>query len=79
VRIPDPKPATLVKFHFIAMVVWAMLAIPTVLLWKQSILWIAAMSLWANFVGHFGAWDSARAEKAVDDAGGESQDSGQPM
>jgi hypothetical protein len=45
------------------MVVWALLAIPTLLLWSESILWIAFMSLYANFVGHFSAWDAARAEE----------------
>lgn len=64
-RIPDPKAATLVKFHFAMMVVWALMGIPTVLWWKQSILWVAFMSLWANVVGHFGAWDGARAEQAA--------------
>lgn len=66
-QIPDPDPHTLVKFHFAMMVVWALMAIPTVLFWKSSILWVAFMSLWANFVGHFGAWDAARAEKAADE------------
>jgi hypothetical protein len=59
----DPEPGTLARFHFIMMIVWALLAIPTVMIWKQSILWVAFMSLYANFVGHFSGWDAARAEK----------------
>lgn len=51
-------------FHFAAMIVWALLAIPTVLLWPESILWVAFMSLYANFVGHFAAWQGSRAEEA---------------
>lgn len=46
------------------MFVWAILAIPTILIWKESILWVAFMSLYANFIGHFSAFDAARAEKA---------------
>ena len=61
-QIPDPKPKNLVKFHFSMMIVWACLLVPTILLWKESILWIAFMSLYANFVGHFSAWDAARSE-----------------
>lgn len=61
-KMPDPDPRTLVKVHFSMMIVWAALAIPTVLFWKQSILWVAFMSLYANFVGHFSGWDAARAE-----------------
>lgn len=60
-KAPDPEPDTLVAFHLLAMVVWALLAVPTVLFWKQSILWVAFMSLYANFVGHFSAMDAARA------------------
>jgi hypothetical protein len=59
----DPAPRTLARFHLAMMFVWAFLAIPTVLLWKESILWVAFMSLYANFVGHFSGWDAARAEE----------------
>jgi hypothetical protein len=44
------------------MVVWGLLLAPTLLFWKESILWVASMSLYANFVGHFASWDAARAE-----------------
>lgn len=50
------------KVHGVAMIVWALLAIPTVLVWKQSILWVAFMSLYANFASHFSAWQASRAE-----------------
>lgn len=62
----DPEPKTLARFHLLMMVRWALLGIPTVLLWKQSILWVAFMSLYANFVGHFSGWDAARAEIKAD-------------
>lgn len=64
--VPDPNPRTLVRFHFAAMIVWGLLALPTVLLWRESILWVSFMSLYANFVGHFSGWDAARAEQAND-------------
>jgi hypothetical protein len=50
-------------FHLGASIVWALLLIPTLLLWKSSILWIASMSLYANFVGHWSAYQAAAAEK----------------
>lgn len=52
------------RFHLVMMLVWAVLAIPTVLVWKESVLWVAVMSLYANFVGHWSAYDAARAEAA---------------
>lgn len=61
----DPEPDTLVRFHLVMMVVWTALVLPTLLLWRESILWVAFMSLYANFVGHFGGWDAARAESAA--------------
>jgi uncharacterized membrane protein len=69
--MPDPKPRTLVRFHFVAMIVWASLAIPTVLIWRESLLWVAFMSLYANFVGHFSGWDAARAEQIAEEAADE--------
>ena len=45
--------------------VWALLVIPTLLFWKSSILWVAAMSLYANFIGHWSAYQAARAERTA--------------
>lgn len=43
--------------------IWLSLAIPTALFWKESVLWVAFMSLYANFVGHMSAAKAARAEE----------------
>jgi hypothetical protein len=51
------------KFHLIAMMVWAALLIPSLLWRRQSVTWIVFMSLYANFVGHFSAWQGSRAER----------------
>jgi hypothetical protein len=48
--------------HLALAATWALLGIPTVVWWKESILWVAFMSLWANIVGHLSAYDAARAE-----------------
>ena len=52
------------KVHLTAAVIWVLLGIPTVVWWKQSVLWVAIMSLWANVVGHISAYDAARAEES---------------
>jgi hypothetical protein len=64
----DPAPRSLARVHFVCMIAWALLAIPTILIWRDSILWVAFMSLYANFVGHFSGWDAARAEEKADSA-----------
>jgi hypothetical protein len=46
--------------------VWALLLIPTLLFWKNSVLWIAGMSLYANFVGHLSAAKASRAEQEAE-------------
>lgn len=47
-------------------IVWALLLIPTILWWKDSIFWVATMSLYANVVGHWSSYQAARAEKKID-------------
>lgn len=54
-------------FHLGMMIVWAVLLVPTLLWWTESVLWVAIMSLYANFVGHFSAYQAARSEEAQKD------------
>lgn len=53
------------RFHAVATLVWLLLIIPSLLWWKDSILWVIVLSVWANFASHFGAWQGARAEDAA--------------
>jgi len=53
-------------FHAGATVVWLALLAPTLLWWRESVLWVAVMSLYANFAAHFAAWQAARAETKDD-------------
>lgn len=53
------------SFHFFMMIVWIVLAIPSILWWNKSILWVIFVSLYANFATEFGAWSSARADEAA--------------
>jgi hypothetical protein len=54
------------RFHATATLTWVLLALPTVFWWRDSILWVALMSVWANVAGHFAGWQGARAEQAND-------------
>lgn len=54
--------------HRIQGYLWIGLGIPTLLWWKDSILWVALMSLYANAETSFGAHDAQRAkEESKDD------------
>lgn len=53
-------------FHAIMIVVWILLIIPTIVIWAQSILWVAFMSVYAIIMAHWSAYQAARAEKKAD-------------
>jgi hypothetical protein len=59
---------SMVRLHAVMTVIWVMLTIPTLLWWRDSILWVLIMSLWSNASTHWGAWQAARAEQAQRDA-----------
>lgn len=59
---------SMMRLHAVMTVIWAALVIPTLLWWRDSILWVLVMSLWANMSTHWGAWQAARAEQAQRDA-----------
>lgn len=61
------KPKHLVKFNLIATGIWVLLIAPTLLFWKDSILWVAVMSVWANIAAHFSAYIAARSEQEAND------------
>jgi hypothetical protein len=63
------RPAFLKGFHGWMTLMWGLLIPVTVLTdLKTSIFWIALMSVWANFVGHFSSWQAARVEVTQDEA-----------
>lgn len=71
---------------------WCVLIAPTLLWWRESILWVALLSIWANVVSHYTAYLSARVEvreeeienavedieEAVDDTAPDHGSSGSP-
>lgn len=62
--LADPR--ILEAFHGWMTIMWFMLIPITVFTGLSgSVAWIALMSVWANFVGHFSSWQAARAEVAI--------------
>lgn len=53
------------RIHLILTMVWAILVVPTILWWKDSILFIGIVSVYANMISHWTAYQAARAEEAV--------------
>jgi hypothetical protein len=59
-------PRRVAGIHYTLAGVWALLLIPTLMFWSNSVLWVAAMSLYANFVGHLSAAKASRAEQEAE-------------
>lgn len=69
-RIARSGPAELLKkyepqAHLILTIFWTIAIIPTLVWWKDSVLWVALMSLWANIASHLAAYTAAKAGKAI--------------
>lgn len=64
-----PTGTQLRRFNAIATGIWLALVVPTVIWWRDSILWVGLMSVWANVASHFSAWQAARAEVAANTNG----------
>ncbi|WP_188188035.1 hypothetical protein [Nonomuraea sp. SYSU D8015] len=54
------------RLHLALTFVWIALIPPTLLWWRDSVTWVALMSLWANIASHFAAWQAARTERRLD-------------
>jgi hypothetical protein len=54
--------------HTVLTLVWAALVFPTLLLWRDSVLWVALMSLWVNIAAHWGAREAAKAKESQKEA-----------
>jgi hypothetical protein len=53
------------RLHLMLTWLWVLLIVPTILWWKESILFIGIVSVYANVVSHWTAYQAARAEKAA--------------
>jgi hypothetical protein len=66
-RARDPRRAR--WLHLVMAISWTLLMVPTLLWWKNSILWVAMMSGYANIVGHWSAYQASRAETEAGSGG----------
>ncbi|MDW8846721.1 hypothetical protein SD961_12610 [Erwinia sp. MMLR14_017] len=70
-------PSMIKKAHLTASVAWIILAIPSVIWWKSSVLWVIIISIYANIVGHLSGYTAARADEAAEQDEKEKQDKDQ--
>ena len=60
-------PALIKRCHLVAAVMWVILAIPSLIWWKNSVLWVILISIYANIVGHLSGYSAARADEAAEE------------
>ncbi len=56
-------PVFIKRCHLVAAVMWVGLAIPSLIWWKDSVLWVILISIYANIVGHLSGYSAARADQ----------------
>lgn len=64
-------PVFIKRCHLVAAVMWVGLAIPSLIWWKDSVLWVILISIYANIVGHLSGYSAARADQAAEEGGRE--------
>ena len=60
-------PVFIKRCHLVAAVMWVGLAIPSLIWWKDSVLWVILISIYANIVGHLSRYSAARADQAAEE------------
>jgi hypothetical protein len=54
--------------------IWIALIAPTLLWWKDAVLWVALMSLYANHKTAFSSWQANRAKREAEKNNGENNE-----
>lgn len=56
------KPEWIKNFNGIAIIIWILLIIPTLTIFRESVPWLNFMSIYAIIVAHLSAWVASRVE-----------------
>lgn len=59
------------RFNLVLTFVWIALLVPSLLLWKDSVPWLVSISVYANIVGHWSAYQGSRAGVAAENGNGD--------
>jgi hypothetical protein len=70
-KLPHPSDR---QVHLALLFTWVVLLIPTIIWWRDSILWIAFMSLYAIITSHWGAYEAAKAKDIAEAAREEAEE-----
>jgi len=65
--------------HGTLALVWFVIAVPAVLLWRHSVPFLVYVSVYANFVGHWSSYQAAKAEGRIEEVVADANDSETPL
>ena len=65
-RLDDPR--FHVRLNLALLVFWTVLLVPSLLWWRDSIIWVVVMSHYALIAAHLSALMAAKAEQKVDES-----------
>lgn len=51
------------NYHLMLAWVWVLLAVPALIWWKDSVLFVILLSLYANWEASMSAWNAKKAQK----------------
>jgi membrane protein YqaA with SNARE-associated domain len=58
-----PSPSAWARVHLALTAAWALLMVPSLLWWQESVPWLVTMSCYANVAGSAASWMAARADR----------------
>lgn len=53
------------RIHAVATVLWLLLAVPSMIFWRNRVAYLVFLSVYAVVAAHWSAWQGARAEQAA--------------
>lgn len=56
------------RYHFLLAMMWVILAAPSLVWWKESVLWVILLSLYANFESSLAANEAKKDHGKLDEA-----------
>jgi hypothetical protein len=57
---------TLRRVHAVLTIMWLLLAVPSMIWWRDSIAYLVFLSVYAVVASHWAAWQATRAEEKAD-------------
>lgn len=51
------------NYHLVLACIWLVLLIPSLIWWKDSVMWVIVLSIYANWEASMSAWNAKKAQK----------------